>query len=75
MAVKLYMDVHVRSAITKGLRSLRIDVLTAQEDHATRFSDPKLLDRATALGRLLFTQDEDLLAEADKQYDFNLCVN
>ena len=27
-------------------------------------TDPDLLDRATALGRALFSQDEDLLAEA-----------
>jgi len=26
--------------------------------------DPALLDRATALGRVLFSQDEDLLTEA-----------
>jgi hypothetical protein len=37
--------------------------LTAQEDGAEEMPDPELLDRATALGRVLFTQDEDLLAE------------
>ncbi len=30
----------------------------------TGFSDPDLLDRATALERILFTQDDDLLREA-----------
>jgi hypothetical protein len=29
--------------------------------------DSKLLDRATAVGRVLFSQDEDLLAEAAKR--------
>jgi hypothetical protein len=29
------------------------------------FEDPKLLDRSTSLGRLLFTQDEDLLREVN----------
>ncbi len=29
--------------------------------------DPDLLDRATALGRALFTQDKDLLAEAARR--------
>lgn len=51
-------------AITLGLRLLDIDVLTAQEDEAATLTDPALLDRATALHRILFTFDDDLLAEA-----------
>jgi Domain of unknown function (DUF5615) len=58
------MDVHVPNAITVGLRLRRVDVLTAQEDGAGRPSDAQLLARATALGRVLFSQDEDLLREA-----------
>lgn len=58
------MDVHVRRAVTNALRLRGVDVLTAQDDHATEFSDPDLLDRATALNRVLFTQDDDLLVEA-----------
>jgi hypothetical protein len=61
------MDVHVRRAITEGLRLRGIDVLTAQEDGARRFTDPDLLDRATVLGRVLFSQDEDLLREAARR--------
>jgi len=34
MAVGLYMDVHVRRAVTVGLRLRGVDVLTAQEDGA-----------------------------------------
>ena len=64
MAVKLYMDVHVRRAVTNGLRLRGVDVLTAQEDGARELDDPDLPDRATALGRVLFTQDDDLLREA-----------
>jgi predicted nuclease of predicted toxin-antitoxin system len=64
MAVKFYFDVHVRAAVTKGLRSRGVDVLTAQEDGAREWDDPDLLDRATGLGRVMFTQDEDFLAEA-----------
>jgi hypothetical protein len=41
-----------------------VDVLTAFEDGSHRLQDPELLDRATALGRVLFSQDEDLLVEA-----------
>ena len=67
MSVKLYMDVHVRRAVTNGLRLRGVDVLTAQEDGARELGDPALLDRATALGRILFTQDDDLLREAAKR--------
>ena len=61
------MDVQVRRQITDGLRQRGVDVLRAQEDGTTRFEDTDLLDRATDLGRVLFSQDEDLLAEAAKR--------
>jgi hypothetical protein len=64
MTVGLYMDHHVPRAITSGLRLRRVDVLTAAEDGAATLADPDLLDRATALGRVLFSQDDDLLVEA-----------
>jgi hypothetical protein len=64
MALKLYMDHHVPRAITIGLRMRRVDVVTAHEDSADRISDSDLLDRAGRLGRVLFTQDDDLVAEA-----------
>lgn len=61
------MDQHVERAITRGLRERGVDVVTAFEDGASQFSDPVLLDRATALGRILFTRDDDLLAEANRR--------
>ena len=67
MGVKLYMDVHVRREITEGLRTRGVDVLTAQEDGAAELDDPILLDRATSLGRVLFSQDDDLLREAARR--------
>lgn len=67
MSLKLYMDVHVPRSITVGLRLQGVDVLTAQEDGAARLPDPELLDRATELGRVLFTQDDDLLREATRR--------
>ncbi len=67
MSVALYMDVHVRWAITAGLRRRGVDVLTAQEDGAARFEDPALLDLATELGRILVSQDDDLLQEASRR--------
>jgi hypothetical protein len=41
-----------------------MDVITAYEDQTHEIADADLLDRATAVGRVLFTQDDDLLAEA-----------
>lgn len=64
MSVALYMDEHVHRAITDGLRLRGVDVLTAQEDGYRNISDAILLDRAGELQRVLFSQDEDLLAEA-----------
>ncbi|MGB0564630.1 MAG: DUF5615 family PIN-like protein [Spirulinaceae cyanobacterium] len=55
--VALYMDVHVPSAITEQLRRRGVDVLTAFEDNATELPDDELLERATQLQRVLFTQD------------------
>jgi hypothetical protein len=60
----VYMDVHVKAAITAGLRRRGIDVVTAQEDGGAHLEDVALLDRATALQRVLFSQDDDLLAIA-----------
>jgi Domain of unknown function (DUF5615) len=61
------MDVHVPRAITDALRLRDIDVLTAAEDGSRRLTDSELLDRATALARVLFTRDADLLAEATRR--------
>jgi hypothetical protein len=50
MGVKLYMDAHVRWAVTQGLRLRGVDVVTAQEDGTDDWDDNDLLDRATELG-------------------------
>jgi len=60
------MDVHVPSAVTEGLRRRGVDVLTSQDDGTRQLDDSALLQRATDLGRLLFTQDDDLLAIASR---------
>ncbi len=64
MAISLYMNHHVPSAITEGLRSKGVNVITAFEDGAAQYDDDRLLARASELGRILFTQDDDLLAVA-----------
>jgi hypothetical protein len=43
--------------ITEQLRRRGIDVLTAIDDEAATLPDDELLDRASSLGRVLFTQD------------------
>lgn len=64
MSVALYMDEHVHLRITIGLRSRDIDVLTVQEDGCSGTPDPLLLDRATELQRVMFSQDQDFLVQA-----------
>ena len=44
-----------------------VDVITAHEDGASAMDDPAILDRAGELERVLFTQDDDLLAEATRR--------
>ena len=67
MSVKLYMDEHVPSAVTVGLRVRDADVLTVQEDGMDRQPDSVLMDRATAMGRLVVTFDPDFLREAHRR--------
>ena len=67
MSVRLYFDVHVRLAVAVGLRLRGVDVLRSQEDGTAEFEDAQLLDRATQLGRVLFTQDRDLLREGTRR--------
>lgn len=64
MPSTIYMDANVPRAITSGLRLRGVRVITAQEDGTANIEDAALLDRVTALGFVLYTQDDDLLAEA-----------
>lgn len=65
--VALYLDENVHGAIRDGLRLRGIDILTVQDEGRDGAPDPAVLDRATELGRLLFSQDRDLLAEATRR--------
>lgn len=67
MSLRLYFDVHVNIAILQGLQKRGVDVLRSQDDGASEFSDPQLLDRALELGRVLFTQDDDFLKETARR--------
>ena len=59
--IAFYMDEHVHSAVTAGLRIRGVDVLTAQEAHMVGASDEEHLALAHSEGRVLFTQDADFL--------------
>jgi Domain of unknown function (DUF5615) len=65
MPVQLYFDVHVDKAIHDQLRLRGVDVLRAQDDDAAEMTDEALLDRATQLGRIIFTHDTHFKAVAE----------
>jgi predicted nuclease of predicted toxin-antitoxin system len=62
--IRLYMDENVGDAITDALRLRGVDVVAAQEDGMRGKPDAQVLDRATSLGRVVFTFDYDFYAEA-----------
>ncbi|MBP0016003.1 MAG: DUF5615 family PIN-like protein [Cyanobacteria bacterium SBLK] len=67
MSLALYMDENVPDAITEGLRSRKVDVLTVQEDGLAGYSDRIIFARAIELKRIIFSQDQDFLVKA-KEY-------
>ena len=66
MTVRFFMDVHIPRAVTLALRVCGIDVLTAQEDGSARWPDDQLLLRAHELGRVMVSQDSDMLREGSR---------
>jgi hypothetical protein len=61
VSLSLYIDHHVADAVARGLRRREVDVIVAREDGYDRAPDDLLLQHATELGRIVFTQDEDFL--------------
>ncbi len=61
MSLPLYLDIHVPRGITDGLRARKVAILTAQDDDHPRADYFTILTRATALGRVLFTRDQEFL--------------
>ena len=64
--LSFYMDHHVHRSITEGLRRRGIDVITASEDGREEADDEELLECATALDRILVSQDDDVLKIATR---------
>lgn len=58
---------NVEGQIVRGLRAQGIDVLTAEDDGYKETPDPEVLERATRLGRVTFSRDEDFLREASRR--------
>jgi predicted nuclease of predicted toxin-antitoxin system len=61
------MDENVDDAITNGLRQRGVDVLTVQENGQRATDDSIILDTALTLGRVMFTCDDDFLAEGHRR--------
>jgi predicted nuclease of predicted toxin-antitoxin system len=57
------MDHHVPAAIVAGLRRRGVEVVTSYEDGTATWDDKRLLERATELKQIVFTQDDDFLVE------------
>ena len=55
------MDEQVPSAVTAGLRSRGVDVLTAREAGMLEAADEEQLALALREGRVMFTEDADFL--------------
>lgn len=64
MNLGLYTDENVPRAVVMGLRLRGVDVVTVYDDGRDSCPDEEILDRATELGRVVVTRDEDFLAAA-----------
>jgi predicted nuclease of predicted toxin-antitoxin system len=62
--VRFHLDENVRRAIAEQLRRHRIDVSLTPEEGLINASDEEQIGFALGTGRVIFTQDEDLLALA-----------
>lgn len=61
MGERFYFDHHVEESIVDALRSRGVDCLLTREEGRERASDENLLQRATDLGRVMVSSDEDML--------------
>ena len=62
MSVSFYADEHIPDAICIGLANRGVDILRAVDDGMSGSHDEDILDRATNLGRIVVTHDDDYLA-------------
>jgi predicted nuclease of predicted toxin-antitoxin system len=64
VSLRYYFDHHVQGPVAEGLRRRGLEVITAKDDGARQLPDESLLARATELGCVLVTNDEDLVVIA-----------
>jgi predicted nuclease of predicted toxin-antitoxin system len=62
--IRFHLDEHVPHAVANGLRRLGIDVTTTTDANLLGAADGDQIAYGLALGRVIFTQDHDLLALA-----------
>jgi hypothetical protein len=67
VSLRFYMDVQIPLGVTEALTQRGIDVLTSQQDGTGRLPDARLLDRATALDRVIVSHDTDFLSEGRRR--------
>lgn len=61
MSVAFYGDEHVSDALATALAARGVDMLLAVNDGMSSATDEDILDHATNLGRVVFTNDRDFL--------------
>jgi predicted nuclease of predicted toxin-antitoxin system len=62
--IRFHLDEHVAHAVADGLRRLGIDVTTTTDANLLGAADADHMAFALAQGRVIFTEDDDLLALA-----------
>jgi hypothetical protein len=62
--IRFHLDEHVAHAVADGLRRLGIDVTTSTDANLLGASDAEQIAYGLAEGRIIFSQDDDLLALA-----------
>src|SRR5260370_42500982 len=62
--IRFHLDEHVAHAVADGLRRLGIDVTTSMDANLLGASDAEQIAYGLAEGRVIFFQDDDLLAPA-----------
>jgi predicted nuclease of predicted toxin-antitoxin system len=64
VTLAFYFDQHVPGPVAAELRRRGIDVLTTEADRTKGLPDEALLERATALNRIMVSNDDDFLVIA-----------
>jgi predicted nuclease of predicted toxin-antitoxin system len=62
--IRFHLDEHVSHAVAAGLRRLGINVTTSTDANLLGASDPAQIAYGLAEGRVIFTEDADMLALA-----------